>query len=165
MKKITILGYWFYTLAAFIFVILSFSLNCVVLFIIKAQPDDKLGPLALSFTILCTLIILIWALCFFVQITIISENGIKTRAICRTIRYLKWEDVKEVRYERFDVSVKGFFTSGWYLIDDGVERKQPNGLVRKNSHITVKATKRARKALETFWHGPIIEEQLKETDT
>ena len=165
MKRITVLGYWFYTIGALIFVVLSFSLDCVVLLIIKAQPNDKMGPLAFSFTVLCTLIILIWALCFFVQFSIITEKGVRTRAICRTIRYLKWEDVKEVRFERLDVSVKGFFTSGWYLIDDGVERKQRNGLVSKKTHITFPATKRARKALETFWHGPIIDEQLKETDT
>ena len=57
----------------------------------------------------------------------------------------KWEEVTEVCLQKFYVSVEGAFTSKWYVIRDGVNRPMRNGLTRKDSHITLPASKRTKK--------------------
>lgn len=160
MKKIIICGYWFYTFAAIILTAVAITINVICILSMVYQSEDNFLPVAFAILFFCTIALIFAFGNFTLQFTLISENGIKTRAVWRAIRSIKWDEVKEVRYEKFHVSVLGGFTSGWYIIDDGVERKQFNGLVRKNSHITVRATKRARKAIEAFWHGIIVEKQI-----
>ena len=70
---------------------------------------------------------------------------------------MKWEEVREVRKERFYVSVEGGFTSGWYVFDDGVERVMHSGIIKKNTHIAIPANKRNKKIIEQFWQGEIKE--------
>lgn len=109
-------------------------------------------------------IFMIFLMGYAVQYVIVSEEGLKARCLWFTIRTLKWDEVKEVRCERFYVSVEGGFTSGWFVFDDGVERKQiGNGSVlrKKANYITLTASKRARKTIETYWNGPIVENQIK----
>ena len=153
MKKKVIFGYWFYNITSIIFIGMG------VIGIIFVYKYD--GPFwaYIPFIVNVAYFSIIGFVYLF-QLTVFSDTGIKTKTVGRTIRELKWDEVKEVRYERFYVSVAGGFTSGWYVIDDGVVRQQRNGLVRKNSHITVRATKRARKVIEEFWHGPIVEKQI-----
>ena len=101
---------------------------------------------------------------YMLQFTIISESGIKTRCLWRTIRKLKWEEVKEVRLESFYVSSANGFTSRWYVFDDGEERFQKNGIVHKNSHITLLYSKRAQRAVETFWKGEVVNKVYEEDE-
>ena len=160
MKKVTIWGYWFYTFAAIILTAVAVAVNIICILSMVYQSEDNFLPVAFAILFFCTISLIFAFGNFTLQFSVISEKGIKTRAVWRTIRFLKWEEVKEVRYERFYVSVLGGFTSGWYVIDDGIERHQHNGLVKKNSHITVRATKRARKAIDAFWHEQIVEKQI-----
>ena len=161
MKKGIIWGHWFYFFGAIVLISVTLLYNVLFILLIIAQPNNITTSVpALLFGIINFVYIIILTCNFLIQVTVISEEGVKTRSVWRTIRALKWEQVKEVRYERFYISVKGGFSSGWFVFDDGEERKQLNGLVRKNSHITGRATKRARKIIEMFWHGPIVEKDV-----
>ena len=157
MKKKIIFGYWFYPFGGFAGIGLGI---CGILFesLYPTTPEDKSINIALLIVFPIITLIFFFATCHVLfQFIVLSEEGIKAKTVWRTIRALKWEEIKEVRYERFYISVQGGFSSGWFVFDDGVERKQVNGLIHKNTHITVKANKRTRKIIETFWHEPIVE--------
>ena len=100
---------------------------------------------------------------YIVQYVVISEEEIKVRCLWFTIRKLKWEEIKEIRYERFCVSIPGGVTSGRFVFDDGIERKQignGNMLRKKANYITLTASKRAGKIIEIYWRKPIVENRL-----
>ena len=142
---------------------MALGLLCILVITIAPTESDKSSIIGLTIAISLMMLFFFLVTCHFLfQYTVISEKGIKARTVWRTLRALKWEEVKEVRYERFYVSVQGGFTTGWYVFDDGVERKQANGLVGKYSHITVKASRRAKKIIETFWHEPIVEKVIEQ---
>ncbi|MDE7440183.1 MAG: PH domain-containing protein, partial [Clostridia bacterium] len=92
---------------------------------------------------------------FLIQYTIISDLGITVRAPFRTIRKIKWEEIKEVREEKFYISVDGAFQTGWIIFDDGIDRPMRNGLVRKNTYIVVPNKKRNKKIIRMFYDGDI----------
>lgn len=150
MKKKIVFGYWFYNIFPIVFI------GVWVFAIILISNYDVPLWVYIIFIVEIAFFSIVGSVYYF-QFTVFSDKGIKTRTILRTIRELKWDEVKEVRYERLYVSQPGAFTTGWYLFDDGVERKQLNGLGSKHTHITVKASKRTRKIIEQFWHGEIIE--------
>lgn len=161
MKKV-IFGYWYYNLGGLVG--MGLGIWIIVFCALNLQTTSDLiigisvGSLEFIFFFIVTCLLLF-------QFTVLSNEGVKTRTIWRTIRFIKWEDVKEIRYERYYVSVQGAFTCGWYLFDDGIERAQVNGLVSKKTHITVPASKRARKKIELFWHKPIVEKEIKYDDS
>lgn len=113
---------------------------------IPKEVNPTITPLYWVFPIYTLLALFcVWFLCyFFIQFTILTEEGIKVRCLWCTIRKLTWEEVKEVRLESFYVSVEGFFSSKWYLFDDGEQRIIKNGLVNKKTHITLNYSKRAK---------------------
>ena len=162
MKKQVFAGYWFYVFGGIFGFFGSFGLvimEFVFLFTVSPEENPTVKDLAYAIPISIILCILfVTALgAYLLQFTIISESGIKTRCLWRTIRKLKWEEVKEVRLESFYVSSANGFTSKWYVFDDGEERFQKNGIVHKNSHITLNYSKRAKRAVETFWKGEVID--------
>lgn len=161
MRKVTVWGHWFYFVSAIVMLVVVALYDWLAILLMIAQPKIMFSLILLLLVgIAMTSFIIVWACNFFMQFTVISEDCIKTRAVWRTIRALKWEQVKEVRYERLNISSRGGFTSGWFVFDDGVERNQPNGLVRKNTHIVMRATKRTRKIIDMFWRGPIVERNM-----
>ena len=162
MRKI-IFGYWFYTIGIIIFILAGLGLSLLIIALGIVYPEDYIASQFSGWIILVimflsgTVFLVIIAGSQIIQFVVVSEKGIKIRAPFRTIRALEWSEVKEVRHEKFYVSVHGGFSTGWYVFDDGMERKQYSGFVSKKSHITVHASKRARKIIEAFWHEPIIE--------
>ena len=143
MKKQVFAGYLFYVFGGIFGFFGSFGLvimEFVFLFTVSPEENPTVKDLAYAIPISIILCILfVTALgAYMLQFTIISESGIKTRCLWRTIRKLKWEEVKEVRLESFYVSSANGFTSRWYVFDDGEERFQKNGIMHKNSHITLK---------------------------
>ena len=169
MKKHVFLGYWFYLVGAIIFISLSIGLiafMAVMLITVSPEVNPTITelywglPLYAFLAIICTYL----TGYYMVQYVIVSEVGIKARCLWFTIRTLKWEDIKEVRLEKFYVSVDGAFTSGWYVFDDGVERKKiGNGVIlrKKANHITLPSSKQAKKIIELYWHEPIVTKPIK----
>ena len=166
MKKKIICGYWFYTVGFLILLLLHIGVTSFIISLDIIYPEEYLqSQLGASIVLVLMLVpgsvyLIIVGGNLIIQFTVFSEKGIKVRAPFCTIRSLDWSEVKEVRYEKLYVSVPGGFTKGWYVFDDGIERKQGSGLVSKKSHIVVPATKRTKKIIETFWHEPIIEKQI-----
>ena len=163
MKKQIFAGYWFYviggSICGFLLPIgwIIFEVLQILTVSKETNPTMVVAYYAFPFVIL-TCFYLMFAIGYYaLQFTIISESGIKTRCLWRTIRKLKWEEVKEVRLESFYVSSANGFTSRWYVFDDGEERFQKNGIVHKNSHITLNYSKRAKRAVETFWKGEVVD--------
>ena len=161
-KRKIVFGYWFYNIGALIMMTLSLAESIFVVVQVitvssEVNPTIKalyyLGPF-----VIIGLILFIYLLGYSVfRFVIFTKDGIRVRCLWGTIRYLKWEEIKEVRNERFYISVQGGFTSGWYLFDDGVERVARSGIVKKNTHITIPANKRNKKIIEQFWQGGIKE--------
>lgn len=165
MKKQVFLGYWFYLFGMTIAISLSICMIVLEVWqLITIPPEENSTITALYWGLPISILVLITLIYLMgycsLQFIILSENGIKARCLWFTLRELKWEEVKEIRYERLNVSVQGGFTSGWFVFDDGIERKQiGNGSVlRKNANqITLHASKRARRAIEYFTDKPIVE--------
>ena len=168
MSKKIIFGYWFYTVGSIIMVCGSICVSSLIIALAIIYPESYIESQLSSTIILLIMFIpgsiylVIIAGSLLIQFAVISEKGIKIRAPFRTIRSLEWSEVKEVRYQRFYVSVRGGFTTGLFVFDDGVERKQWSALVSKKSHITVRATKCTRKIIESFWSEPIIEKEIED---
>ena len=166
MKKKVFLGYWYYLFGGVILSLLSIVcvvLQIVILICIPKEVNPTVTVLYWGLPLMFILAVLIIFILGrnILQFTIMTEEGIKARCLWNTLRKLKWEEVKEVRYERFYVSVQGAFSCGWYVFDDGVERVQRNGLMTKKSHITLPATKRVRKAIHQFYKGEVVEKVIK----
>ncbi|MBE7067979.1 MAG: hypothetical protein E7381_01615 [Clostridiales bacterium] len=160
-KKI-VLGSLFYFIGGIVESLLSIALfifELLSLIFISPKVNPTITALYYGFpitTIACIVVVVGMGYIAF-QFTIFTKDGIRVRCLWGTIRYLKWEEIKEVRNERFYVSVQGGFTSGWYLFDDGVERVKRSGIIKKNTHITIPANKRNKKIIEEFWQGEIKE--------
>ena len=158
-KKI-VFGHWFYLIGGIILMLVSvvspiFFLIMDILYL--PRPWDSVEYCFLILIIIAGSSEFFLVGRYTIQFTVFTKDGIRARCLWGTIRYLKWEDVKEIRNERFFVSVQGGFTSGWYLFDDGVERVIRSGIVKKNTHITIPANKRNKKIIEEFWQGEIKE--------
>ena len=162
-KKKILFGYWFYNIGCIIAIILSVAMMVfmIVSFILlKETFDQKLSEISCC---LIAIIVIYLSGYHVFRITIFSEEGIEVRGMWCTIRKLKWEEVKEVRNERFYVSVEGGFTSGWYLFDDGVERpRHHSGLCNKKTHITIPANKKNKQIIEEYYQGEIVEKCIYE---
>ena len=162
-KKKILFGYWFYNIGALILQIffIAFDLFTIIQIIkvpIEVNPTMETLYYAEPFILISGIIQIYWLGYNVFRITIFSEEGIEVRGMWCTIRKLKWEEVKEVRNERFYVSVEGGFTSGWYLFDDGVERpRHHSGLCNKKTHITIPANKKNKQIIEEYYQGEIVE--------
>lgn len=157
MKKQIFFPYWFHFLAALIFPLLCIAL--LVLEILLPIEDGSTLYWCLPLTVIMTIFMIIAMGYYMMQFTIITNDAIKVRCLWCTIRTLKWQDVKEVRYESINVSVQGGFTRGCYIFDDGITRKKiGNGSVlrKKANDITLPASKRAKIVIEEFWKSKII---------
>lgn len=166
-EKQVFVGYWFYVFGGIFGFLLAFvctGMQLVALLTVSPEVNPTIKDLYYSLPISIIIIIpfVIVLGYYMLQFTIISESGIKTRCLWGTIRELKWEEVKEVRLESFYVSSTNGFTSRWYVFDDGEKRLQKNGIVHKNSHITLLYSKRAQRAVETFWKGEVVNKTYEE---
>lgn len=166
MKKKVFLGYWFYFFGGIILSLVSvglvvFELAQIITVPIEVNPTMRVSYICFPFILIMAVFMVYMMGRNMFQFTIMTEEGIKARCLWNTIRKLKWEEVKEVRYEKFYVSVQGAFNCGWYVFDDGVERPQKNGLMSKKSHIVLPATKRVREAINQFYNGEVIEKIIK----
>lgn len=164
MKKKIFYGYGRYNISGFTMTLVSIAL---LIYLIVSYCSNPIEPEAIPAFISVIIFLLIFTISIFFatchylfQFTVFSEEGIETRTIWRTIRFLKWKDVKEVRLEKYYVAVmRGTAPNKWLIFDDGVERQRSGGLVNKKTYITISATKKARMLVEEFWHGPIIEKE------
>ena len=166
MKRKVFLGYWYYFFGGIILAFVSIGLVVFEIAQLITVPKEVNPTITVLYWMLpLTFLGAVFMTCmmgfFMIQFTIMTEEGIEARCLWRRIRKLKWEEVKEVRYERFYVSVQGAFSSGWYVFDDGLERSQANGLMGKTTNITLPATKRVRKAINQFYKGEVIERVVK----
>lgn len=168
MKKQVFVGYWFYVIGGSICGLLLplgliiFEALQILTVSKETNPTIVVSYYAFPFIVLLCSCLMFVIGYYALQFTIISESGIKTRCLWGTIRELKWEEVKEVRLESFYVSSTNGFTSRWYVFDDGEKRLQKNGIVHKNSHITLLYSKRAQRAVETFWKGEVVNKTYEE---
>lgn len=165
MKKQIFFGYWFYLLSMAVITLLS-----VVILAIEVWQMVTVSPTAnptvtdlywcMPITAAVVMVMIFLTGYYAIQIVILSEEGIKVRCLWCTIRKVKWSEIKEIRYEKLNVSTQGGFTSSWFVFDDGVVRKQiGNGSVlrRNANHITLHYSKRACKAIEYFSRKPVKE--------
>jgi hypothetical protein len=161
-NKKVVFSHLFYIIGGLVLMLLGVvEIIFVLLGIILVSPEinPTITVLYYTFPFIVALSILFVFLVgrYTIQFTVFTKDGVRVRCLWGTIRYLKWEDVKEIRNERFFVSVQGGFTSGWYLFDDGEERVMHSGIIKKNTHITIPANKRNKKIIEEFWAGEIKE--------
>lgn len=156
MKKQIFFPYWFHILAALIFPLLCIAL--LVLEILLPTEDVQTLYWCLPLTVIMTIFMIIAMGYYMMQFTIITNEVIKVRCLWCTIRTLKWQDVKEVRFEGVNISVQGGFSRGCYIFDDGIVRKKVgNGsILRKEAnYIVLPASKRAKVVIEKFWKNEI----------
>lgn len=157
MKKKIFIGYWFYMVGS----IIAFAISLFVIVFIVARtiiaPQELIVKMCVySFiTTIIGITLIAFMGYYMMQFVIVTEDGIKVRCLWCTIRKLRWEEVKEVRFQHFYVSVNGAFSCNWYVFDDGINRNEKSGVVKKNTHITLVASKRAKKVIEEFWKGEI----------
>lgn len=166
MKKRIFISYWFYFLGGIILVLGSMGLVIFEIVQILTISKEVNPTIIYSYYFFPLLVLLMFYMTFIAgyllfQFIILTEEGIKVKCLWGTIRKLKWEEVKELRLEKFYVSTPGAFTAKWYVFDDGVNRKFTNGIASKKSHITLPYSKHKQKAIEEFWKGEIVEKILK----
>ena len=159
MKKQVIFVHWYYILLAIIFSLVFIAIvvtEAVLLITVSPEVNPAITKLNFMIPLSCVILILEIAVIgyYMIQYVVVSEEGIKWRCLWRTIRTLKWEEVKGIRFQP-NAGQVGALTSGWFVIDDGVERKLRIGIFVRNSYIVMRATTRAKKVLEQYWHEPI----------
>lgn len=162
MNKKIFIGYWFYMVGSIIAFIMSFLV--IAFFIARTiiAPQEAIVKMCVyTFITIITGVTLMALMGYYMmQFVVVTEEEIKVRCLWCTVRKLRWEEIKEVRCERYYVSGKGAFSFNWYVFDDGVKRQEKSGVVKKNTHITLVASKRAKKAIEEFWKGEIKDKTI-----
>ncbi len=163
-KKV-FLTYWFYIFAFFITLLLftSFVAFCIIYLCtvsVEVNPTVPtlyyLTPIAI---IMAAFMISVSGYYHF-QMTILTPEGVKSRCLWCTIRELKWEEVKEVRLQAYYISVQGGFVSGWFVFDDGEEKREVNGLMSKKTHIVLRYNKRTKAAVEKFCKDKLVVKEM-----
>ena len=158
-KKV-FLTYWFYIFGFFIGTILT--MGEVVFCIVCLCTDSKEVILYYLTPIMIIMMVFMISVSgyYHFQMTILTPEGVKSRCLWCTIRELKWEEVKEVRLQAYYVSVQGGFASGWFVFDDGEERREVNGIMEKNTHIVLRYNKRTKAAVEKFCKDKLVVEEM-----
>ena len=161
MKKHVFFGYWYYRFIFINFFVFSaITIGIMTYSLIEVSPEDNSSIPMLYWLVPLFTVILITVMAvlgyYMLQWVVVSEEGIKARCLWCTIRKLKWEEVKEIRYEMFYVNREWAYSSGWYVFDDGAVRRQRSGIFNKKSHITLRATKRAEEVIGKYWQQPIV---------
>lgn len=163
MKKQIFFGhkyYLFVTLLVFVFAAIIIAIMVYSLIAVSPEVNPSIPVLYWMMPLFAVISITVIAFMgyFLVQYTVISEDGIKAKCLWCTIRKLKWEEVKEVRYERLYANPEWLLSPGWFVFDDGVvRRKTVNEFIirKKANYITLRAAQQTKEIIEKYWHGPI----------
>lgn len=90
------------------------------------------------------------------QWIIIDENHITAKCIYGTIKKIKWDDLKDIVFERFDIGSPGI-KSGWFVfVEEGKRLYQKNGVITKDSYITLKSNRKTLETIKCYWNKKII---------
>ncbi|MFH5881785.1 hypothetical protein [Liberiplasma polymorphum] len=89
------------------------------------------------------------------QWTIIDKKYIKSRNLFKTIRETHWRDIKEVALVKFNLGGAGTAVKWLVLKDKDEDIKQYNGLMSKDTYITIRYSKRAVRVIRENWNEKI----------
>jgi len=89
------------------------------------------------------------------QWTIIDNKKIRSRNIFKTILEVQWKDIKEVVLVMFNISGAGTAVKWIVLKDKEEDIKQYNGVMNKDTFITIRYSKRAVRVIRTYWKDKI----------
>lgn len=89
------------------------------------------------------------------QWTIIDNKKIRSRNLFGTILEVQWYDIKEVVLVKFNLSGAGTAVKWIVLKDKDEDIKQYNGVMNKNTFITIRYSKRAVRVIRTYWKDKI----------
>ena len=159
MKKKIFLTYLFNFIGGIFSILLMLSFNIFTIYFIVVGQDN---PTINSAYVM--LFIGIVGLILFVTIVgkkmiqwiIIDETHITARCLYGVIKKIKWDDVEEIVFQRFDIGSPGI-KSGWFIfVEEGTNLYQRNGVITNDNYITLKYNRKTLKTVKSYWNKKII---------
>jgi|GEM_PF-2203808 len=137
--------------------IVSGSVFLITMAIVYRSTDPQNGTtivLAIVFTLITVFMTYMLGISMF-QWTIIDENKIRSRNFFKTILEVQWSDIMEVVLVKFNLSGAGTAVKWFVLKDKDEEIKQKNGVMNKDTFITIRYSKRAVRVIRIYWKDKI----------
>lgn len=155
-KKYLTYLYYFISGIFLILFILIFNLF-IVYFIVIAQDNPTINYayiiLFIGIIILVLFIIILGKK--MIQWIIIDDTYITAKCLFGVIKRCRWDELEDVVFERFDVGSPGI-KSGWFVfVEKGKRLFQRNGIITKNSYITLKYNKSTFNIIKQYWKKEI----------
>ena len=148
----------FYIIGGAILVLFMIAASVVMLYaIIVAQdnPTIKYAYIIFGISVFgAILFVYVFGNKFF-QWVIIDKNRIRSRNIFKTILEAQWKDIKEVVLVMFNLSGAGTAVKWLVLKDKDEDIKQYNGVMNKDTFITIRYSKRAVRVIRIYWKDKI----------
>jgi len=148
----------FYIIGGAILVLFMIAASVVTLYAIVVAQDNPTIKYAYIFFVICICGVILFVCVFsktLVQWTIIDKNKIRSRNIFKTILEAQWNDIKEVALVKFNLSGAGTAVKWFVLKDKDEEIKQKNGVMNKDTFITIRYSKRAVRVIRIYWKDKI----------
>lgn len=154
-RKHIFFTYWFYLLSVLIMSALALSLIIFLigaLYLTPENPTIKVLYIVLPISIVFFFILALVFLSKTLQWVEITDEGLKSRSVLLTFRFVEWSHVKKVYLERMDVSVPNAFKTGWIIVEDDILQTDDfrNGMNSKKTYIRIKDSRRARSVLAKY---------------
>ena len=159
MKRKFYPTYLFYWISGIIALMMPFGLSVFMIYVIGNDENNQsiiydFLILFISASTFVFFIIIMGKKMF--QWIIIDENHITAKCIYGTIKKIKWDDLKDIVFERFDIGSPGI-KSGWFVfVEEGKRLYQKNGVITKDSYITLKSNRKTLETIKCYWNKKII---------
>lgn len=159
MKRKIYLTHLFYIVGGVIAILIPLIFNIILIYAIIATPENP----TIQYVYIMLFIGIIGLIIFIniigrkmLQWIIIDESKITAKCIFGKIKEIEWSELKEIVFERYDVSTAGT-KSGWFVFveNGGEELYQRNGLITKKSNITLKYNKSTLETINHYWKKEI----------
>jgi hypothetical protein len=159
--KYRFLGSWFLFLSAFVLLFLPLLLGGFVLNLLIEFPHSQtIEKIAiLSFCLIGFILLFMVSGKNHFQWVLMDQEELVARCLWKVLVRKKWTDIRGVKIVRFPISVRGGFSSRWFIFEDGTpDTDWHNYILDEKRPIMIKCTKRSSRIIKQLWNGQIIEE-------
>ena len=159
MKRKVYFTYLYYMIGGTVGLLMPLLLSIITGYAIVVSPENptiQYAYIALFIGIIGFILFLnIWGKKM-IQWIIIDETYITAKCLFGVIKKVKWDDLKDIIFEKFDIGSPGI-KSGWFVfVEAGKKLYQRNGVITKDSYITLKSNRKTLETIKCYWNKKII---------
>jgi hypothetical protein len=155
------IGSWFLFFSALVLLLLPLLLLGFMLSLMIEFPDNQIVEKIIVFCVSIGSFFLFFLISgkYYFQWVLVDKDELVARCLWKVLVRKKWTDILEVKVVRFPISVRGGFSSCWFVFEDGApDTDWHNYVLDEKRPIMIKCTKRSSRIIKQIWNGPIIED-------